>query len=270
MAGTGLIDLLGQDIKWRLTSLDDGHTVKGQYIPTDVRKDVKGKYGMVSTLGRDQPIIQYLSHEADRFSFTARVWAQHDGLFGLLKDDIEDLAEEVENLARVDPDLGRPHIFDFAIGQTDRLSSTVVVESVGGMTFDRLRPLDGDLRGVTFSISLIRFDPYDVSLSGRAAESLVLPFRDNESYELAAQRVYGDPVAGEALRRRNPDIPTPSPATFIHFPPRPALLTGFLLTPQSGALERTDDNEDNRRAHFALRGAAQVSHKLGPLWDGVV
>lgn len=270
MAGTGLIDLFGQETTWRLVSLDDGRTLKGQFIPTNVTKDGGANYGQISTQGRPQPILQYLSEVGDSYSYNVFVFARHDGLFGLFKDDIEGITAAIDSLHRVDPDFGRPHIWDFSIGQTDALSATVVVQSTGGVSFERLRPLDGDLRGVLFSFKLLRYEPYDVTLSGRAAESLVLPTRDNESYELAAARVYGSGStgAGEALRRRNPDKPRLTVGDLIHYPPKPALLTGFLLVPQSPVLERTDVNEANRRAHFALRGAPKVSHVLGPLWDG--
>ena len=153
-----------------------------------------------------------------------------------------------------------------AVGDT--LTMTCVVKTVGGIRYDRMRPFDGTLRGVTFQVELWRFDEYDVSLAGGGAESLVLALRENESFENLAVRVYGDASVGEPLRRRNPQFVVPEAGNLIHLPPKASLTVGFTLKADSVPLNPTDRQTTARRAHFALRAKKHRSHVLGPEWSG--
>lgn len=267
MAGPGLLDLFFKDLRWKLESADgDGFSLDGQFTTTDLVEDISANYSEFRTLGRAQPILMFNDNANDRMSFTARFWAQHNGLLGLFADKVDDKVEALRGLAKPVSHLGRPRIFDFSVGEF--ISMRCVVETVGGIAYDRLRPATGDLRGVTASIVLRRFEEYSVELSGAAAESLVQPFLLNDSYEHLAQRTFGAPILGEALRRRNPNIPKPSVGTFIHIPPRATLTRGFALTPQAPTLAVNDANDERKRTFFkARKDKRTISYKLGPAWD---
>ena len=257
---------MADSTKWKLTSQDDGKIIEGQFIATDIVKDVGANYAEIATFGRSQPILQYQNDELEKLNFTARVWATHQGdADGANPDTIEALVADIENLPRADPDLGRPKIWEFTAGES--LSMVCVVKTVGGVRYDRMRPSDGSLRGATFKISLWRFDEYDVSLSGNAAESLVLAFKENEGFESLARRVYGDPNVGEPLRRRNPELVIPTAGDLVHLPPKSSLTVGFTLSPASVPLEQTDRQQIAQKEHFSRRGARYRSHTLGPEWS---
>jgi len=264
MAGPGLLSLFFQDLRWVLSSVDDGFKVEGQFTTTDLVEDISANYSEFRSVGRSQPILQFNDNANDKMTFTARFWAQHEGLFGVFADKVDAQIEAVRSLPRVEPSLGRPRIFDFAVG--DAISLRCVVDSVGGIAYDRLRPLKGDLRGFTAKIVLRRFDEYDVTLSGRAAESLVQPFLFGDSFESLARRYYSAPSLGEALRRRNPTV-TPAVGTFVHLPPAAKLAQGFALEPTSPALARTEANASRRRKLFrARKSRAAYAYTLGREW----
>lgn len=259
MAGlAGIPDLLLQRMNWRLTSQDDGQVIKGQFPPLGLNHTVSANYAEVGTLGRDQPILQFDGDELEVLEFTARVWARNQ------VDGVRRQINELKNAVRRDKDLNRPKVWEFTAGR--HLSLTCVVQSVGQVRYDRLRP-DGSYRGATFKIRLLRYEPYDATLSGQDAESLVLPFRSNESFEGLALRVYGDPNAGEPLRRRNPEIVVPEAGDLVHLPPKRALTVGFKLEPASTALAPTSRQERAQREHFRRRGRTYRSHVLGAEWS---
>lgn len=257
-----------QSVDWVLTSLDyPGHILTGQFSPTDLTEDISANYAELATLGREQPILQYQRGELIKIRFGAMIWAEHQGIFGLGADDIEDTVFEVRRLPQRDIDLKRPEIFDLTIGDTDNLHMTCVVKSVGGVRYDRLRPLDGSLRGVRFNIECWRYDPFDQDLTGSANESLVVTRKSNESFELMARKVYGSAAVGEPLRRRNPKKVVLETGDLIRFPPKANLTVGFVLEPASTAMKPTDRQLATRRDFFDLRSRPFVSHILGIDWE---
>ena len=260
----GVADLLFQSLNWKLTSQDDGATIEGQFGPTDLVQHVGADYAQIKTIGRPQPILQYQNDELERITFTARYWAPHQGVLGLGAETIEEVVEEVKALPRADADLGRPKVWEFTAGE--ELAMVCIVKSVGGIRYDRMRPLDGTLRGVTFQMELWRFDDYDISLSGSGAESLVLAMRENESFESLALRVYGQASIGEPLRRRNPGLVIPEAGNLVHLPPKARLTVGFSMAPASIPLATTSRQKIAKQEHFSRRAKRYRSHVLGPEW----
>ena len=263
----GLVDLFYKDLRWALISTDDQFSVHGQFTSVEVQERLAANYSEFRSLGRAQPILMFSDNDADVITFDVRVFAQHNGILGLFGDKVDDLINDIRGLTKPVPKFGRPRIFAFAVG--DAISMTCVVADTGPMAYDRLRPITGDHRGVTTTITLKRYEEYDVTLSGSQAESLVQPFYSGESYEGLCQRIYGNPNLGEPLRRRNPELPTPSVGEFIHVPPQASLRRGFALTPQSPALKSSDRNLARREAMFRDRNMTHRSYSLGADWDGV-
>jgi hypothetical protein len=282
MAGIGFGSLINQDNFWTLASLDDDVVVRGQYKAEGIVKNTGARYTSNQTVGRAQPIRQFDSEDEDQISFTARCWAAHEGLPGFLgslsrgvdallgrTDSIEDIVEQIESLHRVVPSLGRPRIWQFSVGSSRSLEMVCTVDSVGGISYADLRGLNGDLRGVTFTISLTRFEEYDVGLNGKQNLSLIVPVLENDSFESLSKRVYGNASSGEPLRRRNPSKSTPSVGDLIHMPPQAALTLGYTMEPLSPVLKRTALEVARRKGHERVRSQSRRSFVLGPEWDGV-
>lgn len=251
-----------RDVLWTMVSLDDGTEIQGQYMATNLREDVSGSWGIQGTIGLEQPILQFLGGEQDVVTFDVKVWANHEGVLGLggrLNDarrakgegfftpelgrhDIGGFAEQIRLLPKKDPDLHRPHVWRLTIG--GQFTRRVVVKSVGGIRYDRMRASDGSLRGVLFTMELLAYTPYDLQTIalGRPAESLVVVVKDGETYEQIAGRLLGDALLGEALRRRNPDKPVLAAGDLLHVPPASILRAElYPITPSSIQLGAGDD-----------------------------
>lgn len=271
----GFADLFIQDVKWTLVSLDDGTEIEGQFQAQNVRENVSGAWAQQGTLGLDQPILQFVRGELETIQFNVKVFARHQGLLGLAgaagvggigagidAENIRATVDQIKNLARKDPDLGRPHVWVFAIGE--EFSQQIVVQSVGGIRYDRFRPSDGSLRGVLFSMTLWRYEPFvPPETTTVVAESLVTSFKTGETYEHVAKRVHGDPLLGEALRRRNPDNRIPQEGDLVHVPSARILrLESLPLIPQSIPLKEGDAQRENKVNAFDARGGTFLSHVL--------
>jgi hypothetical protein len=270
----GFADLFPEN-KWILDASEDGGpTIEGEFTALNVVENISGKWSEQSTLGMEQPVLQFICGELETITLDVKVWAKWHDPTGLLSaaasaigldpkwSDILEHVDEIKNLARKNPDIGRPHIYLFSLGS--QLVQTVVVKSVGGIRYDRVRPLDGTLRGVLFSLTLARYVPYgEEAFSGQTNESLVVFAYKGETYEGIAERVYGDPVVGEALRRRNPDKTELEAGDQIHVPPARTLSREVKpLTPQSLFLKRAEAQRDVLIDVISVRGASVDSFIL--------
>jgi len=259
-----------QSVGWSLVSQDDGTEVRGQFMPSGLVENVAGDWAEQSTIGLDQPILQFVSGRLDTISFDAKLWALHQGSANTPKDDLESEPQsisgtarsrfsDIRNLARSDPDLGRPHVWLFTVGT--QFSQLVVVRSVGGIRYDRMRP-DGSLRGALFSIDMARY--LEAGLSQIAAgESLVSGALEGEDYEALAKRVYKEPILGEALRRRNPDRRYLAAGDLVHVPRARTLRSEIQpLRPASLFLKPGNDQDQLRRDSFEVHSGDHLSHIL--------
>jgi hypothetical protein len=252
---------LNSTSSWRLVSRDDGRTIQGQFEPTGLEHDLGADWKSQRGMGQRHSVLMYAGGEDEVIKFEARVWSHSsaDNFWA------EKLMRDLKASVAPDPDLGRPHIWDLHIGSH---STTVVVKSVGGIRYDRVRPENGQIRGALFRIELLRYKEYTVDARRSRAESLVLPFLERDSFETIALRGYNDPDAGEALRRRNPALRVPVVGEKLHLPPVQALLARFARTPRAPALQDDTRAETARAAHYELRSAALPAYGLGPQWDG--
>lgn len=240
--------ILFSPAKWTLVSADaKSPTLEGQFEAQNLVENISGAWAQHATLGLTQPILQFLGGELETITLDVKVFARFDPIFKSLKGplsladedfDVGDLVEVIRNLPRANPDLGRPEVWIFAIGE--QFTQRVIVKSVGGIRYDRFRPMKplgaggGEIRGVLCSFELWRYEPYSVSTLTGAAESLVTPTKEGETYEHVAGRVHGDPLLGESLRRRNPDRRTLVAGDLVHVPEARILRRESLpLTPQS-------------------------------------
>lgn len=264
----GLGDIFQKESIWTLTSLDDGTVVEGQFRPNNLTENVSGSWAEVSTLGLQQPVLQFMRGNLETISFDAKVWAKHDGVFGtgLGADEIKELVDTIRNLARVDENLKRPHVWTFT--WTDDFQQDVVVTSVGGIRYDNARPegllRPSSLRGVMFSIQLSRYVEYNVASLVGASESLIIYAKTGDTFEVIAQRLYGDAQLGEVLRRRNPDLELSgiTEGDRIHIIPKAKARRELTLKRQSLMLKRGDSQDALFDAVLAKRSVPYRTHRL--------
>jgi hypothetical protein len=264
----GISDFFPEN-KWILDGTEDGGPlIEGEYVGQNLTEDIRGNWSETPTLGREQPILQFINGECDKLTMDVKAWAKFHDPTGLLSaaalalgidpkwGDIGDFVEQIKALPRKDPDKGRPFIFLFTMGS--QIAQTVIVESVGGVRYDPIRPFDGTLRGALFRFTLKRYTPYgQEAFSTRTNESLVVFAREGEMYEQITERVYGDAAVGEALRRRNPDKTSLSAGDQIHVPPQRTLAKEVKpLTPQSLALKRNDAQRELLLDALRVRGVS--------------
>jgi hypothetical protein len=255
----GLGDVFFQEVTWFLVSQDDGHFLEGQFPPQSLVENVSGAWGEQATLGLDQPILQFLRGEKETISCDVKVWAEHQGILGtgLGAEDIQETVDEIRDLPRADPDLGRPHVYLFSVGE--QFSQQVIVKSVGAIRYDRMRSSDGTLRGVLFSFELWRYEPYSV-VDLVTGESLIAHARQGDSYESIAWRVLGDAILGEALRRRNPDRYYLEEGDEVHVPKASILRAELDLNPQSLPLKSGDAQRQLYLDTLETHGVDYESH----------
>lgn len=264
-------------VPWSLVSLDDGTEFIGDFPAENVTENISGVWSVEGTVGLDQPIIQFIRGNADTITMDLRVFAQHQGqglgasfdaAVDLVTgggfadpDNVADRVNQVKSLARKDRVLGRPHVWEISIGS--EFSQQVIVNSVSGIRYDSFRAKDGSIRGIRCSVTMTRYEPYDVRDLTAQAESLVTPVKEGETYEHIAKRVHGDPLVGEALRRRNPDKRNLEQGDLVHVPKLSTLRKEVLpLTPQSLFFKTGDAQRQVLLDALDVRNEPDVSHIL--------
>jgi|GEM_PF-5513214 len=204
--GAGYVEKL-----WSIVDLDRGDFFFGQFVPQSVTKEVSANYAEVPTLGRQNPIMQWLNGVTETLTFTARLWANN------ADESIEERVEKLENLVKRQADLpkegkrpkGRPPVCEFQWGSDRSLKfEYCFVTSLGGVTYDELRP-DGSLRGATMSITIKRYDPVTLTVTDPTvpeSQTRIRLAKKGDTYESIALDEYGNPELGIPLRQLNPRI----------------------------------------------------------------
>ncbi len=255
--------LFQQPVVWTMTSQDDGSFFEGQFRPTALTENISAVYSDVGTLGMGQPIVQFIRGNVDTITFTAKCWAYSQGLLGtglgknsLATDDIEEMVDGIKAMCRIDADLGRPHVYILTVGGT--FERQVVVQSVGGIKYDNMRPFDGgSMRGVTFDITCLRYVAFGETAT--ANESLIYRAKSGDFYESICASVYKRPILGEALRRRNPERRDLQEGDPVHVPPANVLNRELDLKPQATALKPGTSVDALKESFLDMRAGPWVT-----------
>lgn len=223
---------------WFLTDKTKDETIVGQFSPQNFRKDLSGKLAEMPSVGKQNPVIQWIHGLTEVVTFQARLWA-HD------KDDdaVEARLARLEKLVKQtdeDPSIpggkfAPPPVCSFSWGFDPSLQmEDCLVESIGGITYDEIRP-DGTLRGATLQITLKRFEevtlvPTDPTVQER--NTRIRRAKKGDTYESIALDEYGDPMFGVLLRQLNPRRAGMPLADLNPVNPVHAYREEFLLTKQ--------------------------------------
>jgi phage protein U len=237
-----------------LRRLDPGEPklIRLQFIPlTGVGHNVGATWSEESSLGRAQPITQFTKGNADTWQLDTLLFARHK------KESITALKNALLDAVALDPELGRPPLYEFTWGE---LSDIVVITDVGGARYTSMRP-DGTLRSAQFTLSLRRYEKFDLELTdpnARQHDTFYRVVKQGDTWESLAKLRYGDALLGDLLRRRNPGAPFLKVGTTVKLLD-PERFRDVLVTPASYPMARTREGIDARRDLFARRNVAKYS-----------
>jgi hypothetical protein len=186
---------------WHIINTDNFEEIEGDFEAVGVTRNVTTSYSQKTTLNRQDPITQFLHGNADTLTFQGRAFA-HDALLG---DATEKLTKLIEWTKR-DPDLGRPPVVLFFVGDADPIYGDFfsIIESISDITYDS-PTVTGAVRGVSFTVNLRQFTEFELE-TGPAPETRSHNAKQGEYMELIAEAEYGNPMMGDIIRKRHPDL----------------------------------------------------------------
>lgn len=243
--------------KWFLRNEDTGDTLEGQFAPNGVQLNIANNWAQHTALSRSRAIIQYLNSQNDTLSFQGMFFAETVVDTGM----VEKKFEALKKMARPDPDLKRPPVVTFWVGN-GFLEQTSVVDSINGVTFDP-PTITGAMRTVLFTVNLLQYTEFSLKDS-EIFETRYHRSRQKDYFELLAAREYGDPLIGDAIRKRHPDKPNLVPGAVVKLPSKEALRQET-VEPKSialaGAFGRADTPQRRNRIDiFNRRNQVHYSH----------
>lgn len=252
-----LVSAFLKTTKWFLRNEDNGNVLEGQFAPQGIQLGIKNNWAQHTALNRARAIVQYVNSENDTLSFQGMFFAETILDVNL----VDERFKLLQSFARRDPDLGRPPIVTFWVGNAF-LEQQSVIDSITGVTFDP-PSITGDLRKVLFTVNLIQYTEFSLG-DNEIFETRYHRSREREYMELLAQREYGDPMMGDIIRKRHPEKPSLTPGAVVKLPSREALRSER-VEPKSVALKDAFGRKEtaqrtNRIDLFNRRNVAHYSH----------
>lgn len=279
----GFLDVVGELFgfggkTWKLTGIDAGFEkeFEGQFLAQDMEETVGAFLGETTTINKAAPDFQWIRGEAEKFSFTTRLWASNS-----LKN-VKQQVNLLKSFARRDPTLKRAPKFLFSAGT--EISFTCFVRGVR-FRYDELR-IDGSLRGAVVDLELQVIEDKAV---GNAATSLAsqikfaagivvgavgiaaqvkrlikipggslhtvgrtLVVKEGQTFESIAAIEYGNALLGDILRRAQPEIANLKAGDKVSLV-EPSEIIQIPVTQQSIALMNTQENQTLRELKISAR-----------------
>lgn len=210
-------------VDWKLKNLDFNETLLPPYPVSEGGVRVSGGATLAeqARFGFQDPIVQWVGGKAKTITFDTVMFAVFH------TDKIASDLKKFERLKEKDDVLGRAPICVFTLGSGSILSETCMVEAVDIDIMPVRR--DGEPRHVTLSFTLKRYRPFsqtqiDPTKPGKESYFFVATTAE-ASYEKIAKRYYGQPLKGDRLRKRHPDMPfTPTVGRRIKIPAKSVIL----------------------------------------------
>lgn len=246
---------------WYLYNVDTSEIFTGQFHPEDLTHEGVGSvYSDRWALNRQHPITQFVRGELERVSFKGRLHAT------TAIETLEDQINGLKDWARRDEKLKRPPILYFWVGNgdVDFFDSTCLLESVGGIKYDRPTLL-GSMRQVTFTVTLREY--YEPKITaGAVGETRYHRAKQGEYYELIAFHEYGQPLLGDVIRKQHPSQPALSIGDVVKLPSVEKVRTETVAAtsvPLETAFGRKESPQRTLRIEwFDKRDVAYTSHVL--------
>ena len=279
----GFLDVIGELFgfggkTWKLTGTDAGFEkeFEGQFLAQDMEETVGAFLGETTTVNKGSPDFQWIRGEAERFSFTTRLWASNS--FKNIKQQVNTL----KSFARRNDSLKRAPKFLFSAGT--EISFTCFVRGIR-LRYDELR-IDGSLRGAIVDLELQVIEDKAV---GNAATSLASQIKfaagivvggigisqqvkrlinipggslhtigktiiakEGQTFESIAAQEYGNALLGDVLRRTQPEIANIKPGDRVNLV-EPSEIIQIPVTQQSISLRNTQENLSLRELKLVAR-----------------
>lgn len=248
---------ISKSVRWYLYNLDTDDKFEGQFPPEEVTQDISGTFSEDSALNRESPITQFLHGNLDRVSFRGRLFAE-DSTVNLIKP-----LRLLQKWKKRDPDLFRPPILHFWIGDSTVKVDRCLLESVAGISYRSFRN-DGSPRDISFTINLREYVPYSLVVE-TGGETRYHRAKEGDYYEWLAQREYGQPLHGVVIRDQHPAQEGKLAVNDVVKLPSPETMRRVVAEPTSIALETAyGRNETPQRAlridMFDRRNRAHTSY----------
>lgn len=214
----GLFASISSLDNWTLISQDvKTEQVMGQF-PAEISEEVSSEYAQYKSLNRENPVVQFVSGNADTLSFTARFYAR-DAVFSGVKESITQL----KKWARRDPKKERPQILSFRVGDGYLSMESCVITGLGSIVYQRPTVL-GALRDVSVTINLLSYEEFTME-DAQLYETRYHRAKEAEYFELICENEYGNAYFGDVIRKRHPDKEIIQPSDIIKLPSIEAIQT---------------------------------------------
>lgn len=182
---------------WHLlnTSPGENSLIDGQYEPTNLTQGVSANYSRTNGVGRQDPITQFVSGNADTLTFQARYF-RRDTLHSV-KEDIDRLLSWV----KPDPTTGHPRVCLFWVGDGS-ITMKCTIDSIQNVVYDSFT-FGGGIRGATMQINLVQYTEFKF-VSGPPPRTRYARAQAGDYHELLAMQEYNDPMLGVIVRQEAP------------------------------------------------------------------
>lgn len=243
--------------KWHLRNEETGETLEGQFPPVGLTLEVANNWAQHTALGRRNPITQFLNSKADTLTFMGMFYGDHSLTHFKVRERIDLLI----SWARIIPDLGRPPVVTFWLGN-EHVEQQSVIDSISGITYGE-PTITGEIRQVTFTLNLLQYVEFDLNES-EATDTRYHRARDRDYYEMLTWREYKNALLGDVIRKLHPTKPTLTPNTIVKLPSIAGVRTSK-VEPKSIALQTAIGRKDTpqkalRTEMFDRRNIRLVSH----------
>lgn len=248
-------------VKWKLFCVDSFDELEGQYPLEKPIQNLGAHYESSFSMNRQEPISQWIHGIVHSWTFNTVLRAID------YTDDIRPKITYLQESVAKDDNLGRPPLYVWTWGS---IEITCRIISIGGVQWD-MAPAGilGELpREVSFSITLEKYAPFDLEVTdpnspfaAGLTDTLYKDAKIGITYEAMALERYGEPLWGDLVRRRHPEIPYPLAGQVIALP-EPENLLEENLEPEAAPLQRTAEGLAVRQELFELRGISKMSHVI--------
>lgn len=210
--GATLISKMLSTRTWTLYNNDSREQMVGQFPAEGIGREAGSNWSEISSLNRQNPILQFISGKAETLSIQARFFKKSG--IGPSVDDLllgeQPLDVQINKLiswTKRDQRLGRPPIFTFWIGDGTVVAMQVILEGVTGIQYSA-PTFFGGIREVKFTLNLRQHTPFNTT-DKEVTDTRYHRTKEGQYYELIAQEEYGNPMLGDAVRKLDYHIGKP-------------------------------------------------------------
>jgi hypothetical protein len=252
------------DVHWKLETIENKDSnfqnfkLQGQFPVGDegIGYTVNAVVPEAASAGMFHPFIQWVRGQLEVVTLPVLFYS---------RDTTENITYFFQQAKRLMEDMGygRPPLIKFTYGSI--LSLKVLVRGFGEVKIARPKP-DGSARRIDFTVTMARYNPYDVSVANSSAD---LPGRFHESkmvqvsgerrmYEVIARREFGPDASiyGDRLRKRNRAEPfAVSDGGLTKVPSSRIILAEFVTPEYHGFNDGNEDTAKMIQAKFSARNA---------------